>query len=163
MRILEDETDSIPWRRIAVVLCVDDDPETLQALSRCLRNEPYLLITAGAPAEALAVLGEVPVDLVIADQRMPEMSGTELLREARQRSPRTARAILTGYDTPSTICKGLESGAETFLRKPWNDVALRSTILRILDRLGRLENRREVDDGPEPFDDGPFDLGGEGG
>src|SRR5579883_991605 len=151
MRNLEDiDTDSFPRGQGTIVLCVDDEPEVLDALSRCLRNEPYTLITASRPADALALLEEVPVDLVITDQRMPEMSGTELLREARERSPRTARAILTGYDTPSTIRKGLESGSDTFLHKPWNEFLLRSSILRILDRLGKLENRREVGEAELP-------------
>jgi len=116
----------------SVVLCVDDEAEVLAALRRCLRNEPYEVVTVLGAREALARLGQGPVDLVIADQRMPGMMGTDLLHEVRCRSPRTARAILTGYATPSTIRKGFESGADTFLYKPWDDEVLRTTIRRIL-------------------------------
>ena len=136
-----------------IVLCVDDEVETLSALRRCLRNEPYELITARSAAEALGWLREVPVDLVLTDQRMPGAPGTNLLREIRERSPRTARAILTGYPQARLIQQGLEAGADTFLYKPWDDESLRVTIRRILKRDGPAF--------PEP--PGPFDLGGEGG
>jgi len=159
----EGETESFLRDQGPVVLCVDDDPEVLHALSRCLRHEPYRLITVSDPREALALLGKVPVDLVIADQRMPGMSGTELLFEARERSPRTARAILTGYETPSTVRKGLESGADTFLYKPWNDSKLRTWVRRILDRSGASRPPQEFPADGEPEGDRSFDLGGEGG
>jgi CheY-like chemotaxis protein len=117
-----------------VVLCVDDEAEVLAALRRCLRNEPYEVITVLGAREALARLGQGPVDLVITDQKMPGMSGTDFLYEVRRRSPRTARAILTGYETPSTIRRGFESGADAFLYKPWDDNALKSKIRRILEK-----------------------------
>jgi len=139
-----------------VVLCVDDEAEVLAAVRRCLRNEPYEVITVLGPEEALARLGEGPVDLVITDQRMPGMSGTELLHEVRERSPRTARAILTGYETPSTIRKGFESGADAFLYKPWDDDAFRATIRRM------LEKRRRVEIPEDSVESEVFDIGGEG-
>jgi DNA-binding NtrC family response regulator len=136
---------------------VDDEAEVLAAIRRCLRNEPYELITALSPREALARLGEGSVDLIITDQRMPGMSGTELLHEVRERSPRTARAILTGYGTPSTIRKGFESGADAFLYKPWDDGAFRATIRRILVKGGRGESSEDS------IEAEGFDIGGEGG
>lgn len=161
MKNLHDEVHSFLRKQGPVVLCVDDEPEVLDALKRCLRNEPYSVITASDPAAALSLLREVPVDLVIADQRMPGLSGTEFLLEARERSPRTARAILTGYETPSTVRKGLEAGAETFLYKPWSDDRLRATIRRILDRPGGTAPQAE--DRRERSDEDSIDLGGEGG
>ena len=92
-----------------VVLCVDDEAEVLAALRRCLRNEPYEVITVLGAREGLARLGQGRVDLVITDQKMPGMSGTDFLYEVRRRSPRTARAILTGYETlrgSATAVKG---------------------------------------------------------
>lgn len=136
-----------------IVLCVDDEVETLSALRRCLRNEPYEVITARSAAEALGWIREVVVDLILTDQRMPGAPGTNLLREVRKRSPRTARAILTGYPQARLIQEGLEAGADTFLYKPWDDESLRATIRRILkkDATPLLESPP------------PFDLGGEGG
>src|SRR5436190_4616316 len=92
-----------------VVLCVDDERETLAALRRSLRNEPYEVITAQSAAEALEWFLELPVALVLTDQRMPDVGGTEFLREVRKRSPKTARAILTAYPSPEMMSEALES------------------------------------------------------
>src|SRR5438128_5224187 len=80
-----------------VVLCVDDEPAILAALRRSLRNEPYELLTTDRPARALKWLESREISLVISDQRMPGMLGTELLEEVSQLSPSTARIILTAY------------------------------------------------------------------
>jgi DNA-binding NtrC family response regulator len=122
------------WNRDRVVLCVDDEPGVLSAVSRSLRDEPYDVITARSSEEALGWLDELPVDLVISDQQMPGMPGTELLKEVRKRFPNTAVALLTGVRTPATVDRGLEAGAETFLYKPWDDQRLVETVRRLLGR-----------------------------
>jgi CheY-like chemotaxis protein len=104
----------------------------LSALRRSLRNEPYEVLTAQSAAEALGWLGEVPVDAVISDERMPGMPGTELLREIRKRSPQTWLAMLTGYPGASLARACLEAGAETVLTKPWDDAALKDLLRRLL-------------------------------
>ena len=126
-----------PWNRGRVVLCVDDEPGVLNAVRRSLRDEPYEVITAGSSEEALGWLDEIPVDLVISDQQMPGMLGTELLKEVRKRSPDTALALLTGIRTPATVLRGLEAGAETFLYKPWDEDHLVETIRRLLTNVPR--------------------------
>ena len=120
-----------------VILCVDDEREILSALQRCLSHEPYEVLTAQGADEALGWLEEVPVDLLITDQRMPGTSGTQLLREVRMRSPKTARAILTAFSTPTLFKEGLEAGAQAFVSKPWSDAALRDTIRGILGKGAR--------------------------
>src|SRR5258706_8800792 len=79
------------------VLCVDDEPLTRKALHRLLRKGPYTLHFAETPRQALEFLETQSVDLVITDQRMPEMSGVELLQEIRKASPGTPALILTAY------------------------------------------------------------------
>jgi len=147
-----------------VVLCVDDEGEILRALRRCLRSEPYEVITARSASEALGCLEEFPVDLVITDHRMPGTDGTELLMEIRKRSPKTARAILTGYPGETVIRKGLEAGADTFLYKPWDDERLKGTIRRLLTKETQKGSTRQSlpGAGEEPSEK-PYDLGGEGG
>ena len=120
-----------------VILCVDDERAILASLSRCLRSEPYEVITARGAAEALGWFEELPIDLVITDQRMPGATGTDLLREVRKRSPKTARAILTAHREPTLVEEGLEAGAETFLYKPWDDRFLKETIRRLLGNGSR--------------------------
>ena len=117
-----------------VVLCVDDDREVLAALRRSLRDEPYEVITALSAAEALGWLEELPVTLVITDQRMPDVTGTEFLRAVGKRWPATARAILTAHRVPSLVTEGLDAGIETFMYKPWDEEYLLETIRRILGK-----------------------------
>jgi DNA-binding NtrC family response regulator len=118
--------------RSPIVLCVDDDPGVLNALRRSLRDERVDVITAGSSDEALGWLEEMSVALVIADYRMPGMTGSQLLVEVRKRSPRTARALLTGDRTPSVVRQGLEAGADIFFFKPWDERYLVDTVRRIL-------------------------------
>jgi DNA-binding response OmpR family regulator len=135
---------------------VDDEPGILNALRRCFRNEPYVVITASSPDEALGWLGDLPaVDLILVDERMPGTTGTELLKEVRERSPGTLRAMLTGFPSEVLIQKGLEAGAGIFMYKPWDDAQLRDTVRRI------LFPRRPAPAGDEA--PSAFDVGGEGG
>lgn len=115
-----------------LILLVDDDPQVLAAVRRCLRPDGYDLITAETGAEALERVSLDPVDLVIADQRMPDMTGTELLREIKERCPFTSCAILTGYKSPTVIREGGLAGAGAVLFKPWNEKVLRKTVRRLL-------------------------------
>jgi DNA-binding response OmpR family regulator len=83
--------------RREAILCVDDEPEVLTALRRTLRREPYDVVTATDASLALECLERLPIEVVIADERMPEMCGTQLLRGIRKRWPRMGLVILTGY------------------------------------------------------------------
>lgn len=120
-----------------VVLCVDDEPAVLSALRRCFRNEPYLLLTASGSREAIAWLEKHPVDLVLTDERMPETTGTELLRLIRDRYPLTTRVLLTGYPGDTVREGSREAGVSALLFKPWDDQALRGTVRRELQRRTR--------------------------
>ena len=146
--------------RAPVVLFVDDDPHALSALQRCFRHEPLVICTALGSAEGLSLLTRTRVDLVITDERMPGMAGTDFLEEARVLSPLTGRGILTGYPSDAVIRRGLEAGAEAFLYKPWEDRALREFVRRLLLKLPMGRRSFAVD--PDPLPES-FDLGGEGG
>jgi len=132
MQPFDDNVPRHPLNHGPVVLCVDDEPGVLNALRRSLSKERCEVITAGSPDEALGWLKEVTVHLVITDQRMPGMTGIELLDQVRKRSPRTARVLLTAYRTPAVVRQGLEAGAEAFLYKPWDERYLIDTVRRIL-------------------------------
>ena len=139
------------------VLVVDDEPQILAAIRRCLRLEPYAVVVANDAGEALRMLQESRVDVVIADERMPKISGTELLSQVRTLSPRASRVLLTGYPSEALVGNAFEAGAEAFLYKPWDEQVLR-TMVR--DFLHAHSAGRPDDQWPS---DEPFDLGGEGG
>ena len=139
----------------ASVLCVDDEPEVLSALRRTLHREPYDLITAPNASLALECLDRLPIEVVIADERMPAISGTQLLAEIRRRWPWMGLVILTGYPGHSVMIRGLQAGVDFLLYKPWDDDALKQTIRRLLTEVDRAKSR--------DVDETEFDIGGEGG
>jgi len=116
------------------VLCVDDEPNILASLQLALRKEPYQLLTATSGADALQLMQETPVDLVISDMRMPEMSGAELLTQVFETSPDTMRILLTGYaDMESTVAAINDGQIHQYLSKPWNKEELQTAIRNVLD------------------------------
>lgn len=116
-----------------VVLLVDDEPNVLAGLRRALRNESYEIVTAQSGAEALTILKSTPVDVVVSDQQMPGMSGTQLLKKVRESFPDTVRFILTGKATLDVAIEAINDGAiSRFFTKPCNGVDLAVTIRQAL-------------------------------
>jgi thioredoxin reductase (NADPH) len=117
-----------PPRRPAI-LAVDDEPAVLAAVARDLRRgfgERFRILRAGSGAEALEVLGQLrsrgdQVAMLIADQRMPGMPGTQYLVEARKLVPDAKRVLLTAYaDTEAAISAINEVALDYYLLKPWD-------------------------------------------
>lgn len=111
------------------LLLVDDEPNMLAALRRSLRREGYRVLTAGSGDEALQMLAQHAVQVIVSDQRMPRMSGLELLGRVQLGYPETVRIILSGQSDPDSILQALNAGTIFhFLTKPWEDEKLRATI-----------------------------------
>ncbi len=103
------------------VLFVDDDERVLNAL-RALFREPFEVVTAESGAAALELLKANPVQIVVSDQRMPGMTGVELLREIRKSAPRTVRILLTGYSDLAAMVGSINEGEVfRFVKKPWDN------------------------------------------
>ncbi|NJD24777.1 MAG: response regulator [Betaproteobacteria bacterium] len=101
------------------ILCVDDEPNILRSLTWLLQRE-FEVHTATGAREALDLIGRHDFDVIISDQRMPGMSGSELLREAALVSPRAMRILLTGYsDLPAMLRSVNDSEVYRFINKPW--------------------------------------------
>jgi thioredoxin reductase (NADPH) len=116
-------------RRLPAILVVDDEPTVLAAVARDLRHgfgERYRIVRAGSGEEALEVLHELArrgeqVALLVADQRMPGLSGTEYLVRAREVVPTAKRVLLTAYaDTEAAIQAINEVSLDYYLLKPWD-------------------------------------------
>lgn len=125
-----------------VILTVDDDPEVLGAIDRDLRQHyrsDYRILKAGSAREALDISRELkqrgtPIALFLVDQRMPEMTGTELLREVRKIHPESRKVLLTAYaDTEAAISSINEVGLDHYLLKPWHPPEQR--LYPVLDDL----------------------------
>jgi serine/threonine-protein kinase len=112
----------------ARILFVDDEPRILIALKALFRRD-YDVVTAASGEAALEILRQGDVDVVVSDQRMPEMTGVEVLRKAKDLRPRAIRVLLTGYSDLSAILAAINDGEIfRFINKPWSNVDLRSTI-----------------------------------
>jgi response regulator RpfG family c-di-GMP phosphodiesterase len=123
------------------LLLVDDEPNILNSLSRLLRREGYKILTASSPLVAFELLAQHPVQVILSDQRMPEMSGTEFFSRVRQLYPETIRIVLTGYTDLDSVTGAINRGAiYKFLTKPWDDDLLREQV-REAFRLAK-ENRQ---------------------
>jgi CheY-like chemotaxis protein len=136
------------------VLCVDDEPRVLAALERTLRREPYEFVRAGGGRDALELLERFPVKVVVTDERMPGMTGSELLTRVGRIRPFVGRIILTGYPGPGVMVRSLEVGSDFLMTKPWDDETLRRAIRRLIFEVDRGCVRP-----PDPW----LDLGGESG
>jgi DNA-binding NtrC family response regulator len=114
-----------------------------RALRRLLEADGYAVIEAEHADEALAVLAEKSIQLLISDQNMPGMSGIDLLKLVGVRYPRVLRIMLTADKNPETVVRSInESEVYRFIRKPWNNVELR-TILHFAFRVIRLEDDKQ--------------------
>jgi putative nucleotidyltransferase with HDIG domain len=116
------------------VLFVDDEVNILKAVQRLLRHEPLEVLCASRAPEALELLARHPAQVVVTDQRMPEMSGVDLLSSVRERHPDVVRMMLTGY-TEMTIAVDAINRGEIFrlITKPWNDEELKATLRQACD------------------------------
>lgn len=111
------------------LLVVDDEANILAALARLFRRDGYRLLSATSGTAGLALLAENEVGVILSDQRMPDMSGVEFLRAARERCPDAVRVMLSGYTDLSSVTDSVNKVAiYKFLTKPWDDEALREVV-----------------------------------
>lgn len=111
----------------------------LSALHRLLRREPYELLTTADPREALAWTETRDVSLVLSDYRMPGMDGVDLLLAVQERSPLTARLLLTAYPGEARVLETSRQDLFGLAAKPWDADALKREIRGRLDERRRLE------------------------
>ena len=117
------------------ILVVDDALSTLEVLERNLKTEHYQVFTASSVPEAIRVLEATPVDLVITDLKMPEVSGIDLVRHVRENFRDTEVIMITGYPSIDGAVTAVKAGAQEFLSKPFTDEELLGAVRRTLDRL----------------------------
>jgi putative nucleotidyltransferase with HDIG domain len=126
------------------VLFVDDEVNILKALQRLLRTEDMNILCASRGQEALETLEKNPAQVVVSDQRMPEMSGVDLLSQVRERWPDVIRMMLTGYTEMDVAVEAINRGEiYRLITKPWNDDELRATIRQAFDHADlKIEIKR---------------------
>jgi DNA-binding NtrC family response regulator len=126
------------------ILLVDDEPEILFSLRGLLRRD-FDLHTAQGGAEALEVLHRQPVHVIMTDQRMPEMTGVELLRRARSECPEAVRMIFTGYADIKAVVDAINQGQiYRYLTKPWDPDELVAVLHEACACYDQIAERRRL-------------------
>jgi two-component system, NtrC family, response regulator PilR len=116
------------------ILIVDDEPNIIEILEMVLQDEGMKVIKSASGREALTVLQEQEIDLVISDIRMPDLSGVELLRQARQSAPETVFIMITAFASTETAIEALQHGAYDYITKPFRMEELRAIIRGALEK-----------------------------
>jgi adenylate cyclase len=126
------------------IMIVDDEPANLRLLERLFRQD-YTVIVAESGEEALRLLAEHDVALLITDQRMPVMTGLELLTRTAAMRPHMVRMILTGYTDVGTLVEAINGGlVYQYLTKPWSNDELRLSVSRALQHYEANRARHEL-------------------
>ena len=122
------------------ILCVDDEENVLRSLRRLFLDEDWQLLAANNGDMGLKILGEQDVHLIIADFRMPEMTGVEFLKKAKKIHPGAIRIILSGFADVDAIVRAINEGEiYKFISKPWNDEELKLTVKHSLEQFELIQ------------------------
>src|SRR5438105_13114286 len=123
------------------IMIVDDESVNLRTLERLFRRDHQVLLGQSA-AEALTLLEQHVVALLIADQRRPEMTGIELMKKTVALRPHMVKILLTGYTDVGALIEAINCGlVYRYLTKPWNNDDLRITVGRALEHYELIKSK----------------------
>ena len=126
------------------ILVVDDEPEILYSLRGLLRRE-FEVHTAGSADEAMEVLRQQPIHAIMTDQRMPEMTGVELLTEVQSEWPDAIRMVFTGYSDIKAVIDAINQGhIFRYITKPWDPDELKSILRQACEEYDRVVDRKKL-------------------
>ena len=127
------------------VLLVDDDSSVTDGLRRQLRREPYEIVSATSGAQALQLLRREAIDVVISDERMPGMSGSELLAAVFREFPQTVRMVLTGHASLQATLRAINEGQiSRFFIKPCDPAELATAIRQAIQQKELMAESRRL-------------------
>ena len=127
------------------IMIVDDEPANLRLLERLFRRD-YTVVSADSGEEALRLLNLHDIALLITDQRMPGMTGIELLKRTVSMRPHMVRIILTGYTDVAALVEAINCGhVYKYVTKPWDNNELRLTVERAIEHYETNKARHELE------------------
>ena len=126
------------------LLIVDDEPNVISALKRVFLDDPYLVYSANSALEGMEVLKDNRIKVVISDEKMPEITGSEFLSMVRRDYPDIVRIMLTGHASIEAAMKAINEGEiYRFFLKPWNELELRLAVRSAFEKYDlEGENKR---------------------
>jgi two-component system NtrC family sensor kinase len=132
-------------RSARTVLVVDDEEQVRDALTRVLGDTGCAVLVAESGEEALEILRQHAVQLLISDNNMPGMSGLELFKEVRRLHPHMLRIMLTGDVDPELAIRSInEAEVYRFIRKPWNNADVRTIVQLAFDVVVLEDEKRQL-------------------
>ena len=127
------------------ILFVDDESQILRSITRLFMDTEHEVITAESGAEALNILENEQVDVIVSDMKMPKMSGYELLSQVKRRFPNIVRIILSGFSDERIVFDALQKNiAKLYILKPWENDVLVNTIEKVFEIENVLRNNKNV-------------------
>ena len=128
------------------ILYVDDEMNNLISFKALFRLKYNIYIAQGGP-DAIKILNENEINIIITDQRMPEMTGVEFLETILHDHPEPMRILLTGYSDLNAVIDAINKGKIFhYLSKPWNEEELETTIQRAFDIYKKRRMEKETND-----------------
>jgi len=129
---------------LPTLLLVDDEPDILLSLEGLLRRE-FRLFTAENGTDALQIVQAESIQVILSDQRMPDMMGDELLAQVARLSPATIRILLTGYADIQDVIRALNTGGlYRYLTKPWDLDELKSVLEDAVELYSQHQRREDL-------------------
>jgi DNA-binding NtrC family response regulator len=126
------------------ILIVDDEPEILYSLRGLLRKE-FDVHTATSAYEGLQLMRRQPVHAILTDQRMPQTTGVEFLKQVRGEQPEAIRLIFTGYADIKAVIDAINQGnVYRYLTKPWDPDELQAVLRQACAEYDRLAERQRI-------------------
>lgn len=136
MLVREPASTEVFEGKMQTLLLLDDEENILRALMRVLRRDGYRILMATRAQDAFELLAKHEIQVILSDQRMPEMSGTEFLSRVKDLYPNTMRMVLSGYTDLKSVTDAINKGAiYKFLTKPWDDELLREDVAQAFRQL----------------------------
>ncbi|BCZ45079.1 two-component system response regulator [Clostridium gelidum] len=130
---------------LKTILFVDDESQILRSIARIFMDTEYEIITAESGKEALVILENQKVDVIVSDMKMPNMTGYELLSQAKKRFPNIVRIILSGFSDERIVFDALQKNiAKLYILKPWENDVLINTIEKVFQIENVLRNNKNV-------------------
>ena len=131
------------------VIVVDDEQNILQSLQRVFRKEPFQVIYAKSGADGLELIARTEhVAVIVSDQRMPLMKGSEFLARSRDIVPNAVRILLSGYSEIDTTMTAMnEGGVSRFIAKPWDEDLL---LQAVREGVSMYRDTLQASEAPSP-------------
>jgi len=138
-----DSTEVLDYRRYPI-LYIDDEVENLEAFQDEF-EEYFTIHTAATGAEGVGLLAQEPIALVLADQRMPAMSGVEVLEQAQKIDPRILRILITAYADIEVVIDSINKGnVYRYFKKPWEHEDIRTGVMRGIEHYHSTRERERL-------------------